>query len=87
MTAAVLDGECGERSRLAGVPCEEHFHRSLMLLYSNLNPKFTPGGATAHFLWGKADTCNRFVDGTDIESWKRLANLMVANGGRNVQMS
>ena len=86
MAAAVLDADCRDLSRLNGVPCEKHVHRSLMLLYSDLHPERGIDGAATNFLWGTMDTCTRFLDGSDLESWKRLAELMVANGGRNVQM-
>ncbi|KAI1611727.1 hypothetical protein EDD36DRAFT_297914 [Exophiala viscosa] len=85
MAAAVLDADCQERSRLTRVPCDQHFHRSLMLLYSRLCPMVSRL-STACFGGGATETCTRFLEGSDLQAWKSLAELMVTNGGRNVQM-
>ena len=80
MNAAAIDAECPELSKYIAIrtPCESHVHRTMVFLYSTIDPD---KGSFALGLW---DTCMRYDDGRDMESWKRLAELMITNGGRNV---
>ncbi|KAK5560887.1 hypothetical protein LTR46_001196 [Exophiala xenobiotica] len=80
MHAAAIDAECPEYAKYIALrtPCECHAHRTMMFLYSTIDP------GKGSFASGRWDTCMRYGDGRDMESWKRLAKVMNANGGRHV---
>lgn len=76
--AAVLDSQCDEYTRFSSTACRKHLHRSMVFLYSTIDP------AKRSFTSGAWDTTLRYADGTDLESWKRLVDKMMRNGGKNL---